>query len=138
MFRGLIYEKVPTYTLYSIGFIINAVLALFLAFVVASFAKVLSDATLLRQVADGFHYSLDSAKQTLNIATLIVLLAALVQIAGIVIALFVRDKIVKGTSKIAPSIVFIILGLFCQNAFHLLGGILGCFIPEKKEEPVAE
>lgn len=132
-------KRQPAHTLYSIGFIVNAVFALFLPFAVASFATAASNPNILAQVAAGLNQSVRAVAQIMNVLALITLLVAITQMACIVIALYGHDKIVKGKEGgLRPFVLFIILGLFAQNLFYLVGALIDCFAKPAKEEPAKE
>ena len=125
-------KRKPAHTLYSVGFVVNAVFALFLPFVLAGLCTTLSNGAILEQVANGLGQSVKAVSQILNVYTLIVLGVALTQIAGIIVALFERDKIIKSRkTKIETPVAFVIIGLFCQNLFYLIGGIFDFFSPKE-------
>ena len=120
-------KKQPHHALYAIGFVVNTVFALLIPFLLSACASILIDAKVLETVAKGVGHTVKTTSQVLNVLCLILLLVGITQIAGIVIAIIARNRMIKDRSKVAPHITFAVIGLFCQNAFYLIGGFLDFF-----------
>lgn len=119
---------------YTLGLVFNILGMVLYTVLFALLLAANGNQELINKVATETTTAVELVKQVLVVLIIVNAVMLFVNIVVCVLTFVARKSLNKGTGRVSPHLVLMLLGIFDMNLFYLLGGIFGMVSASKDNE----